>query len=263
MEPEKQLVNVRVKSAWAKHHAEIVKTDIQRWVDEQSKNFTAVTIGKEYDDQKGCFVFKVTQFNPLPIQWSLVIGDALHNYRAAFDYLAWHLVRAGSEPKPKNLRNVQFPISANSADFANAIKTRLPGVKPDHLVIVEKHQPYHAQEVLLHPLSVLVELSNHDKHHELQGAFIRHFGKGEISFVGATDFDYERIEIPDSFKDYFYLGAELALVYGRITGPAPNARLSFHFSSSICLQNGIWVVDALDKIGETIGEIVNEVEPLL
>jgi hypothetical protein len=263
MEAAKQLTNVRLKLERAKQHAYTVKTDIQLWADEQSKNFTAATIGKEYDDQEGCFVYRVTQFEPLPILWSLTIGDALYNYRAALEYLAWHLVRAGIEPKPKNPKSVQFPISLNQVDFTKSIKSRLPGVKLDHLGVVDKYQPYHAQESSAHPLSVLVELSNSDKHYELQGAFIRHFGEGKIEFLGATDFDFERIELSKSFRDYFYPGAELALAYGRITGPTPDARVAFHFSSSICLQNGMWVADALDKIEATIAAMVNELEPLL
>jgi hypothetical protein len=258
------VANVRLKLDWAKQHADTVKADIQRWTDVQSKNFTAVTIGKELDDQTGCFVFKVTKFDPLPIRWSLMVGDALYNFRAALEYLAWHLVRAGTEPQPRYPRSVQFPISANQEEFAKSIKTRLPGVKPTHLTIVESHQPYHAaQQASPHPLSVLVELSNTDKHYELQGAFIRHFGEFNITFVSASDFNFERLELPDSFRDYFCLGAELAVAYGRITGPKPDVRIAFKASSSICLQNGVWVGDALDKIGATIAEIVGEIEPLL
>jgi len=110
---------------------------------------------------------------------------------------------------------------------------------------------------------VLVELSNTDKHYELQGAFIRHFGQFKITFVSASDFNFERLEPPNPIRDYFYLGAELALAYGRITGPKPDVRVDFEGSSSICLQNGMWVGDALDKIGATIAEIVGEIEPLL
>ena len=263
MEPKKQLGNVRLKLEWAKQHAYIVKTEIDHWANEQGKKFTAARIGREYDHQKGCFIYRVTHFEPLPIRWSLVIGDALYNYRAALEYLAWHLVRAGAEPKPKNPKSVQFPITVSQFDFVKTVKTRLPGVKPEHLAVVEKYQPYNTQEVSLYPFAVLVDLSNSDKHYELQGAFIRHFGEAEIKFVGASDFDFERLELPNSFKDYLYLGAELALAYGRITGPTPEARVAFHFSSSICLQNGMWVGDALGKIEATIAEMVSEVERLL
>jgi hypothetical protein len=264
MKRGKQLGNVRLKLEWAKQHAYRVKTDIQGWADVQSKNLTAVEIGKEYDDRKGCYVFRVTKFEPLPIQWSLVIGDALYNYRAALEYLAWHLVRAGTDPKPRSPKSVQFPIVATPEDFGNSTKNRLPGVKPAHLAVVERHQPYHAAEQPSHhPLSVLVELSNTDKHYELQGAFIRHFGEFRINFVSASDFNFERLEPPEQLRDYFYLGAELALAYGRITGPNPDVRVNFEGSSSICLQNGMWVGDALDKIAEMITEIVNEIEPLL
>jgi hypothetical protein len=143
MASEKRADNVRLKLEWAKRHADTVKADIQRWADLPRKDLTAVTIGKKFDDQKGCFVFKVMQFEPLPIRWSLVVGDALYNFRAALEYLAWHLVRAGTEPKPRYPKSVQFPISANGEDFAKSIKTRLPGVKPAHLTIVERYQPYH------------------------------------------------------------------------------------------------------------------------
>src|SRR5580765_3459984 len=117
MASEKRADNVRLKLGRAKQHAETVKADIDQWTDSQSKQLTAVTIGKEFDVEKGCFVIKVTEFEGLPARWSLVAGDALYNFRAALEYLAWHLIRAGTEPKPKNPKAVQFPIYTDPKDF--------------------------------------------------------------------------------------------------------------------------------------------------
>lgn len=148
--------------------------------------------------------------------------------------------------------------------FDKSVVIRLPGLIPAHRAIVERHQPYHAgAQASLHPFAALVELTNSDKHHELQGAFIRHFGQFTATFVNASDFDFERLTPPDQIRDYFYPGAELAFAYGRITGPNPNVQVAFHGSSSICLQNGLWVGDTLDKIGATIAEILGEIEPLI
>ena len=166
--------------------------------DRQSKDLTAGKFGQAFNDEKGCMVFKVTEFEGLPARWSLVAGDALYNFRAALEYLAWHLVRAGMEPQPKNPRAVQFPIFTDKEVFDKSIKTRLPGVKPAHLEIVEKYQPYiGGQKTSPHPLSVLVELSNTDNTTKSKVP-LSGITRVDLTFIGASDFEYEqRLEYPD------------------------------------------------------------------
>ena len=61
----------------------------------------------------------------------------------------------------------------------------------------------------------------------------------------------------------FYTGAEIATAYGRVIGPNPQVKMNLQGSVAIAINPGLWLWDALDKIGATIAELVSEVEPLL
>jgi hypothetical protein len=95
---------------------------------------------------------------------SLTVGDCLHNLRAALDYIVWDL--AGT----KGTRSHQFPIVEDSTEFwKQAIKRgRLADVDPAAQTDIEKLQPYHGRNgARNHPLWLLNELVNADKHHAL------------------------------------------------------------------------------------------------
>ena len=51
----------------------------------------------ESDPNTGDQVFKFRVRAPIPVDLSLVIGDAVHNLRSALDHLAWQLVLANGQ----------------------------------------------------------------------------------------------------------------------------------------------------------------------
>jgi hypothetical protein len=60
----------------------------------------------------------------------------------------------------------QFPIASKSEpQFENIANHRIPGLAPEHRELVKKVQPYHlGDKAVAHPLAVLADLSNTDKH---------------------------------------------------------------------------------------------------
>lgn len=271
---ERRLLDVWLKLEWAKLHADALKVEIQRWCDAQGERLTAWTLTQKLDSDRQCIVVSLGSV-ALPTDWMLMIGDAVYNFRACLNYLAWDLVRAGAEPKPRNRKSVEFPIHTERGGFDRAVRIGLPGIRKEHLAVVEQHQPYHAarHESLVqgpgaitgpasHPLAVLQTLSNNDKHHNPQYTFPQNFGQLTFS-ADYIDFIVERLEPANPFPGVFYSGAEIATAYGRVTGPNPQVKVNLQGSTAIAIEPGLWLWDALDKIGVAIAGLVSEVEPLL
>lgn len=99
------------------------------------------------------------------VEWSVTIGEIVHNLRSALDHLVWQLVRDnGGQPSGANM----FPIVslANRDDWERISKNKLKGVSDAMKERIKRIQPF----VVLGPpydvtaLSKLHHLSNVDKH---------------------------------------------------------------------------------------------------
>jgi hypothetical protein len=124
----------------------------------------------------------------------VVIGDAIHNLRSCLDHLAWQLAMLtmldGNQPP----RSTEFPIFKDRADYfakdADGNPRRGSGLyKVRHIseaaqAIIEQLQPFQRpspEGVRVHPLWLLQELSNQDKHRVMNAAVAAR--RGGASFV--------------------------------------------------------------------------------
>jgi hypothetical protein len=122
---------------------------------------------REYDPQHNTRLAGIRITKRPPTDLALVIGDYLHNLRSALDHLAWELVIAsGGKPSPRT----EFPIYKDARVYqrkTSGIAIR-PCIAPHVGTFIEGLQPYHqGDDALLHPLWILHELSNIDKHRTL------------------------------------------------------------------------------------------------
>lgn len=93
--------------------------------------------------------------------WSIWIGEAVYNLRAALDYMIYSLAHLDSG---KEQERTQFPICSTVGNFQNAIRRgNLNGLNPAHTVAIEDLQPYRGGRWL----EVLASVSNPDKHKHL------------------------------------------------------------------------------------------------
>jgi hypothetical protein len=87
--------------------------------------------------------------------------------RSSLDHLVWQLVLAnGATPTKRNT----FPICNTPDCFSSEVrKNRLQGVSPEAQAIIDGWQPYRRGKDLcdLHPLWILSEFTNIDKHRTL------------------------------------------------------------------------------------------------
>lgn len=94
------------------------------------------------------------------ISASIVVGEAIHNLRAALDYLVYELAFLDSgRPQKKT----QFPIADTQENWTKAEDRRLKGVSPPHRDAIRQWQPFTGCEWP----RTLRELSDQDKHRRL------------------------------------------------------------------------------------------------
>jgi hypothetical protein len=154
------MATVDLKLGRAQEHLDALDVEIGRYF--AGKLYVPL---REYNPQGDRLSGLAVTQNP-PAYLALLIGDYLHNARAALDYLAWQLVLAnGNTPTAKT----KFPIFKHPRSHkkrASRIAIQ-PGVAAPVLALIEALQPYHANDPALDPLWVLNELANIDKHRTL------------------------------------------------------------------------------------------------
>ena len=124
---------------------------------------------KEYP-QTNTYEFVLTVVAEPPLGLSVIIGDCLQNLRAVLDHLAWELVYANSLTPSIEHPRTQFPIytSQTTKTGKPRIVDILPGIHARAQGVIESLQPYHRRyDPQAHPLAILQELSNADKHRTL------------------------------------------------------------------------------------------------
>jgi hypothetical protein len=111
-----------------------------------------------------------------PARLSLMLGDAIQNFRSALDYLVGDLARKNSNGvlDDKIERKLQFPITTSRDNFRSEAgrsgkrKGRLSLVPLTAAAHIQRVQPYlRGEEALGVSLRILQELSNVDKHRRL------------------------------------------------------------------------------------------------
>jgi hypothetical protein len=125
-------------------------------------------------------VVRVVEVPDVPVRWSLAVGDAVHNMRAALDYLAYELVALNDGGVYDE--QTQFPIgTAPTKSGHSRLAWRTILLLGEHWEIIERAQPYHDPEnIYPASLGLLRDLSNKDKHRLLVPASIA----ADVSAVG-------------------------------------------------------------------------------
>jgi hypothetical protein len=160
-----KLRDVYDKLDWAdKHIADLRK----RIGDYFHSSPPAVTGELAFDFDRNTVDWSGIRFKPVDVSIPLTIGDAAGNLRGALDYLAGVLVReTGNDPVEAR---TLFPILERQRRDTSGATTPLRvkgGVSDDALKIIEAVQPYNIPEWRDHPLLVINNLANINKHRSL------------------------------------------------------------------------------------------------
>lgn len=97
----------------------------------------------------------------VPVEFSAIIGDVIHNLRAALDLMAVQLVRLNNQSD----EDVYFPFSKTAAQFNDALKSRnMHRASPEAIALLKSLKPYPGGN---DPLRALHDLDIMDKHQAL------------------------------------------------------------------------------------------------
>jgi hypothetical protein len=98
----------------------------------------------------------------VPSEFSVIFGDAVHNFRTALDILANDLVALGGvQPK-----KVYFPFGKDSAGFEGEMKSKMGQARPDIQAIIRSLKPYTGGDEVLRAMH---DLDIGDKHIAIVG----------------------------------------------------------------------------------------------
>jgi hypothetical protein len=157
-------------------------------IDEWSAAETLLARIHQVDEHTVEFRMVVKREAPID-EWSLILGDTLHNLRSVFDNVIWALATLDGA-KPKRPRQVTFPVTRNEDEWTERIST-LESVPFVYLERVKRLQPWvsdverdESMLWLLHQFDII------DKHRGLISGAL-HFK--ELSTAG-LDLNYQPTE---------------------------------------------------------------------
>jgi hypothetical protein len=153
------------KLRWARKHLETLRTDIDRFMDANPHELAV-----RFDRKRHQFVAALRAPKPLPRDWSLRVGDILHNSRSALDSLVHALAaqHLGRRPTDDEAARTKFVIVDLADAWPHEAERWLAHVSPEVRDKIEALQPYHRPIVRYqHPLSVLRDLARIDRHRHI------------------------------------------------------------------------------------------------
>jgi len=164
------LRGVQAKLVRADQHFDEFKAAINGYVD-RVPEFTRGEIQTESEGRDSLLLWMEERPQ---VEWSIIIGDFLHNLRSGLDHLVWQAVLA-SENTPGD--ETAFPVLTVRQTANRYGKHPLPnvhgGLRSDFRAVLDALQPYNAPDPTDHPLYVLHELSCIDKHRVIHTVIVR------------------------------------------------------------------------------------------
>lgn len=168
----------RLKLDWAYEQLKALNADMQRVMMEGDSD----GVLSKFDGKKGEWIVEAI-VPPIRDEWSLIVGDVLHNMHSFLDHLAWQLVLLnGCDPTSKT----EFPVFKDPTLFQDKAGPKMLGMSDPVKALIKSLQPFNTRQPSADAddLWLIHELTNIDKHRRL------HFS--EISVTGG----HCRIELP-------------------------------------------------------------------
>lgn len=234
----------------AHEHLEGLKHEFETW-----NPGSAYRITDEFDPKRGHNVIFGERIGDMPGRFSLLIGDCIYDLRASLDHLAFALASTYTRPLSPDLEGAsEFPIFNDVVKFVDKAPRKIGGMHPQAQALIEGLQPYHGGHYSKHPLWLLHELSNIDKH--------RRPHLTALAFVARTGLIANNVSL-EFFTD---LGVRLVgsegrteLVHYAATPTEPNQPMKVQFKHTI----NIAFADTTPALGmsviNTLGAIHNHI----
>jgi hypothetical protein len=116
---------------------------------------------EEHDNGRKHF-YRLRFVEPIPVDWAVILGEAIHDLRSALDQCVyWLTVDWTGKPR----KGSSFPVCIRSSSYAGA-KQKIKGIGPGPQAFIEALQPYpqRYRRFYCRDLRTVHDLWNQDKH---------------------------------------------------------------------------------------------------
>ena len=153
--------SARKKLERAQFHLDALHREVEAFREHSPYEFATESPGNVRGSSDIWMKVTVKEAPPIPDSWALITGDILTNARGALDHAVFPHIR---NRKPTlERKHIQYPIEDSKEQWEN--KNRW--FDKDVRKVVVDSQPYRVSNSVPHPLRVLRELVNMDKHRDL------------------------------------------------------------------------------------------------
>src|SRR2546428_13978633 len=90
---------------------------------------------REDDPQTGEWVYRFRSNRDVPLRFSVIVGEILHNLRSSLDQLACHLIRRNSGEKAITSQS-GFPVPNVAKDFKSLLGCKVKGARTEVMDII-------------------------------------------------------------------------------------------------------------------------------
>jgi hypothetical protein len=234
---------VLARHAWARGHADRVKTLVADWA------ANALVVDVEYDDAKNVFVHQARLAIDPPVGIALAASDVLHQARATLDNLVGVLRASPTETSG-------YPIAKTAESFQAQAATKLVGVPHWAVDVIARLQPFGTEGWLwvsdalwrLHGMAII------DRH------------RAPIIQAGILDIDQVYLATDHTGKTEFSMRHDSQVL--TVETPDPHARP--HLGATVLLREPLLgddlypfyptVVDFTDHVVRAVGEVIAMIE---
>lgn len=250
------LDGARAKFHRADEHFKTLDAEIPGFLEREPYEFRAYL-----NPQAGEYAIRLHVLEPPPLRWGVIVGEIAHALRSLLDLLARQLVVInGGVPGD----HTAFPLTRRpyrGGSFADVAGTSsLRGAHPDAIAFIEHVQPYNGPHgVKYHPLAVLDDLWNEDKHRVVPQSFAaipEH--KPDLHVEGVRDCTVEEfwLYVNRPLQD----GADAAGGRVSIEGPDPKVQAEGSVPFDIAFGEAMVRLDGLVQIRESIRRLIKGAE---
>lgn len=251
------LDGIRIKVERAKEHVRNLEVLVQRFL--QSNPYQVI---HEDEPDTGDWVFRVKVLQQPPLEWSGIVGDAIHNLRAALDLLVCELVRGAGKPVTDQ---IGFPIAKGVKEFESGYLRKVKGAPKEAIRLIRRCKPYKGGN---EPLWWLHRLDIADKHRILitvgsaYQSFILDFAR---AFDDFPDFAMPKdVSVPISIKpaDRQWPLKDGAIVF-KVTNPGEGSELYKNTQFAFEVAFGEGEVVQGESLIPTLHQLVDLVEGII
>jgi hypothetical protein len=225
-----------------------------------------IPLRREYDAEDRAVVVRVERVIAIRDDWPHIVGDALHDMRAALNHLATQLARRRyqGDPPRKAAKQIQFPIIADEADWERHPHRR--HMDPADAELLKGCQPFatkaSGQTNIFEDLADLNNVDKHSDYHLMYMAALDYeFAPG---LPGAyTDCDEDLSRVGPTYQTHGYdlsylrfpkANDEVLRIYVTPSGPNPDADLDVHVAGVVAIRESWDVLAWLDSMAVAVGQ---------